>query len=562
MLRPHQLELDAAVCQSWASGARNVLATMATGGGKTVLFSHRAAEEDGATVCIAHRRELVGQMSMALARNGVQHRVVGPASVVRTIVGLHMAEFGRSYFSPNAWAAVAGVDTLLRQAPNLRRWLPSVKLWVMDEAHHVLAENKWGKGVDLFPNARGLGVTATPGRADGKGLGRHAHGVMDSLVEGADAARLLHEGWLCGYKVFGPPSNYRAPGREAIGSTGDIKLQANVTALRESSIMGDLVTHYERHARGKKAVAFLPDIATATEAACKFRAAGWRAEVVSGKTPEVQRDAILRQFRDGDYDVIVNVDLFGEGFDLPAIDCVIMARRTESLQWYLQAFGRGLRPIWADGTDMTTRGGRLWGIANGPKPRATIIDHVGNVPRHLLPDTPRIWTLDATAGGDGSGRARDVVPVRTCPGCEADYERFRLACPECGLVPEPASRAAPEFVDGDLTELDATVLESMRGAVADIDSPAIPRGLTGPAALGYKKRDAERRAAQHELRQAIAWWAGYQRSMARDDRESYRRFYHQFGVDVMTAQTLGRPDAEKLAQAVRAYLTLVDVQIA
>lgn len=564
-LRWYQSEINERTVAAWNAGHRRVLGVMPTGAGKTVWFARAIADHGGASCAIAHRQELVGQISLSLARNGVRHRVIGPQAVVRAIVTEHMREVGRSYYDPSAPCAVAGVDTLVKRADQLRAWLNSVTLWVMDEAHHVLRKNKWGAAVELFPNAKGLGVTGTPGRADGKGLGAHADGVFETMVDLRDIVGqqstkwLIDQGFLCSYSIAAPQSDFIRPGADAVGATGDIKLEANRAAVRASHIVGDTVTHYLRFAAGTRAVVFAVDVETAGEIASKFRAAGIRAEALSAKTPDAIRIEMIRRLRAGLLDVLVNVDLFGEGFDLPAIDCVIMARATESLALYLQQFGRALRPIYAKGFDLSTQEGRLAAIAAGPKPRAIIIDHVGNVNRHWLPDTPRYWSLDAREKRSRD-KPVDAIPIRTClnPECLQVYERHHPACPYCGHRPVPAGRSAPEFVDGDLAELDVETLQRMRGEVARIDGPVrIPQHLEPPAVAGLKKRHTERQEAQAALRESIAWWAGYQRALGRPDTESYRRFFHGFGFDVLTAQTLGRPEALALAEKINRYLAEV-----
>lgn len=555
-LRDYQEELTADVYAAWQAGAANVLAVLPTGGGKTVIFGRVVADHAGASCALAHRQELVGQISLALARYGVRHRIIGPQNVIRRIVQEHMGETGCSYYDPSARTAVAGVDTLVARAEQLTAWAATVTLWVTDEAHHTLASNKWGKAAALFPNAKGLGVTATPARADGKGLGRHAEGVFDDMVEGPSARWLIEQGYLCDYRIIAPPGDFVRPGADAVGSTGDIKLAANKAAVKASHIMGDVVTHYQRFAAGRRGIVFAVDVETATEIARNFNAAGVRAEAVSAKTADNVRGEMLARFKRGELDVLVNVDLFGEGFDLPALDVVIMARATESLGLYLQQFGRALRPIYAPGYDLSTREGRLAAIAAGPKPRALIVDHVGNVVRHLLPDSARVWGLDGR-GKKTRGRALDVVPLRTCLNldCLAPYERALACCPFCGHKPEPANRSAPEFVDGDLLELDAEALKRLRGDIEKIDGPArVPQHLDGPAVGALHKRHRERQQAQEALRTSIAWWAGYQRALGRPDSESYRRFYLAFGLDVMSAQALGRPEALALADKINNYL--------
>lgn len=559
-LRPYQAAAKAAVYEAWARDSEVPLLVLPTGAGKTVTFSDVIHDEPAPSAAIAHRQELVSQISLALARDGIMHRIVGPKSVVKLCVNLHMQECGRSYYNPTAPCAVIGIDTLLRRIndPAFMAWAKSVRLWVTDEAHHLLKSNKWGKGVELFPNARGLGVTATPTRADGKGLGDHSDGVFSELVVGPSMRDLINMGYLTDYRIFAPPTTGLDLDKVGTGSTGDFKAGELSAAVARSAIIGDVVGHYQRIAPGKLGVTFATDVKIATETAEKFNAAGVPAEIVSAKTPDADRVKILRRFKNRELLQLVNVDLFGEGFDLPAIEVVSMARPTQSYSLYVQQFGRALRlmidpalyPTWDNLTDE----GRRNLIAQSGKPCAIIIDHVGNVVRHGLPDAPREWTLDAREKRRGSG-ADDAIPVRVCPErtCLAVYERIHACCPFCGHVPVPAERSAPEFVDGDLAELDAATLAAMRGEVAKVDrteaeimAELAARYVPDIGIMAARKRHRLLQEAQEDLRDAMAWWAGHQRALGRSDSESYRRFYFKFGVDVLTAQTLKPNEANQL----------------
>lgn len=547
-LRPYQQDIRDDIESRWL-GVANVLAVLPTGAGKTVLFSSILADEPGASCAIAHRQELVSQISLALARNGVRHRIIGQDPVIRMVVRLHMEEVGANYVVPNAKCAVASVNTLTGKkfSESLKPWLPTVKLWVQDEAHHVLRYNQWGRAAAMFPNARGLGVTATPLRADGNGLGRHADGLFDTMVIGPSMRDLITMGFLTEYRIFAPPSTFQRDQVAVSQTTGDFNLDQMRKAVASSSlvvhdekqIVGDIVQHYQRIAPGKLGVTFVPDIATAETVAEQFNAAGVPAMAVSSKTPDDERCKILRRFKSRELLQLVNCDLFGEGFDLPAIEVVSMGRPTESYGLYVQQFGRALRLL--DGKD-----------------RAIIIDHVGNVMRHGLPDAPREWSLDRRERRS-SGKS-DAQTIRAClnPECGAVYERFRDACPYCGTpVPPPAERSRPEFVDGDLFELDPAMLEQMRGAVARVDmTPEAYReqlGRQGVPQIGIManvKRHIEWQETIGTLREAMAVWAGYERAAGLSDREIFRKFYIEHGHDWMTAQTLKRDDALGLAERV------------
>lgn len=536
-LRPYQQKLETELYAAWNAGAKNVLVQLPTGGGKTVFFSKVISDNRGASVAIAHRQELVSQISLTLARNGVRHRVIGPSALKRSISALHLAEIGRDYVDTNSPRAVAGIDTLIR-AEATDPWFSQVTLVVQDEAHHVLRENKWGQAAGMFPNARGLYPTATPIRADGNGLGRHADGIIDAMVVGPSMRDLIDAKYLCDYRVYAPPSDLDLSMVAISNATGDFNAPQVRAAVHKSHITGDVVEHYMRLAPGKLGVTFAVDVEAATEIATAFRARGVPAEVVSAKTPDLLRVNIMRQFRAREVLQLVNVDLLGEGVDVPAIEVVSFARPTQSFSLFTQQFGRALRPL--EGKD-----------------RAIIIDHVGNTLRHGLPDARREWSLDRRERRSSS-KVSDAIPTRTClsPTCLLVYERAYKCCPYCGHYPEPPARSAPEHVDGDLLELDAEILAAMRGDIARIDGPAIaPRGVDGVVRMAIEKRHCERQQAQAALRVAMDWYSGLQDARgAAGIEEKYRRFYLQFGIDTASAQTLGAPEAEKLRNRICEYL--------
>jgi hypothetical protein len=394
----------------------------------------------------------------------------------------------------------------------------------------------------MFPNALGLGVTATPERADGKGLGRHADGVFDCMVEGPGMRQLINglpdwngvaTPYMADYRVFCPPSDLDLTA-VPIGADGDYVRGQLALKTRSSTIMGHVVEHYLRIAPGKLGITFAPDVETATEFSKLFNQAGVRAEVVTAKTPDRMRIEIMKRFERREVLQLVNVDLFGEGVDVPAMEVCTMARATQSYALFIQQF---CRPC-------TVQDGKL----------AIIIDHVGNVVRHGLPDRPRVWTLDRrerrAASADPS-----VIPLRNClnPDCLAPYERVLVACPFCGMVPVPAGRTAPELVDGDLCELDAATLAALRGEVSRVDrSPdAVRHALerAGPPAgvcHSAAKQQVIRQQAQGCLRSVMELWMGHQKARGRGVREAQRRFFHRFGVDVLTAQAAGRAEVEGL----------------
>ena len=536
-LRDYQADLRNEIMTAWERH-RNVMAVLPTGGGKTVIFSSIMHDHVGRSCAIAHRQELVSQMSLSLARMEVRHQIIGPRNVVRFCMDLHRREVGESFYHPQAQHLVAGVDTIIARRENLARDLEQVTLWIMDEGHHLLQSNKWGRAVELMPNAKGLGVTATPCRADNKGLGRHADGVIDAMVEGPTMRWLIEQGYLTDYRIFAPPSDLDIASVTVSQATGDYNPQSLRKAVARSHLVGDVVEHYQRLANGRLGVTFATDVETAAEIAKQFNAAGTPAEIVSAKTPNVARQEIITRFRRRELLQLVNVDLFGEGFDLPAIEVVSMARPTQSYSLYTQQFGRALRPL--EG-----------------KQYALIIDHAGNVVRHGLPDKERIWTLDGRTRSPRMRNPDDEIPLRYCVECTQPYLRSNPACPYCGHVPVPADRSTPEQVDGDLCEMSPELLARLRGQIDQgFEHPSAVAarmrraGAPEIAARGAEKQIRLRQEAIRALRESMRWWGGLQRQRGISRQEAYRRFYFRYGVDVLTAQLKSGPDALELAERI------------
>lgn len=547
-LRDYQLDGKFKINKAWEL-VRNVLYVLPTGGGKTVTFGDILNDHVGASCAIAHRQELVSQISSALAKFGIMHKIIAPKNLIHDIVKMHVDEVGRSFYSPAAHVAVAGVDTLIRRANTMRDWLKSVTLWVTDEAHHVLKDNKWGKACALFPNAKGLGVTATPIRADGAGLGSHADGLMDAMIEGATMRELINRGYLTDYKLFAPPSDLDLTGVDISDRTGEYSPKQLKQRAMKSHIVGDVIQHYLRIAPGKLGITFAIDVEEATKIAAEFNDAGIPAAVISAKTPDRQRALLLRKFKNRELLQLVNVDLFGEGFDLPSLECVSMARPTQSYSLYAQQFGRVLR------------------ILEG-KQHGIVIDHVGNISRHGLPDRAHIWSLDRREKASRQKRDPDDIPLKTCknPACSGIFEAIYKICPYCGTIDVPSQRSAPEFVDGDLIELDAATLARMRGDIDAINSPAEDLAILHTHAPQVAKYSAMKRhritqESQERLRTILAWIGGYYESMRYDVSESMKRFYFRFGIDSLTAQALKAKDADQLSIKILDYLYKIGVYV-
>jgi DNA repair protein RadD len=573
MLRKNQLAVVAKVDHAWSQGLRFVAMIAPTGWGKTRVLSYVIEREAGYTLAKAHRRELIGQMSLAMAECGVRHRIIGPPSLIKKIVRKHMHKLGRSFYDPNGRCIVASVDSINLDKPDVLALLRLVTLVVVDEAHHLLKDNKWGKVVDVLdPQCRGLLPTATCFRADGKGLGRHADGYADTMVFADNLRTVIEQGFLVDYvPVLSQPRDYVRPAEEDITPSGEFRPAAAAKSVHQSKqIVGDVVAEYLKHARGKLGLTFAVDIPGAMELAEAYRAAGVPAEVVTGKTDPDWRDKIFERFERREILQIVNVGIAGEGTDIPGVEVVSMAAPTMSKGWFDQMFGRALRlyitkeqmAVW----DNYTAAERKAIIAASPKPHALIIDHCGNVMHHLPPDGPRFHTLDRR---DRRAKAKDdgIIPTRMClgnealnyPMCGKPFPKSEHVCPFCGCpvpIPEPGQRRTPEQVDGDLFLLDPDAVELLRQGklTADAFVPNIPFGASAIVAQSLRNKHRERGQAQVALRETMALWCGAERDAGYDDRAIQRRFFHSWGMDVLTAQGLNRADAEALRGRVQAQL--------
>lgn len=563
-LADYQADIKANVYQAYRDGARNVMPVLPTGAGKTVLMGSIAHEYEGCGVSMAHRGHLVGQLSQALAREGLMHDIIAPDAVIRTIVGAHREEFGRDYYNPRAPWKCASVQTLVKRAAELpKSWTQQVGMIHGDEGHHYLEDNMWGRAVGIFPHAFGLFPTATPCRGDGQGLGRGHGGIVDRMVVGPDMRWMIDQGHLTDYHVYMPLAEDLDMEGVQVNESGEFNMIETRRRVKGSTkIVGDVVKCYLEYARGLKGITFAVDIEHAYEICKAYNAAGVPAVVVQDTTSEVERRGYMKRFRNGDLMQLVNVDLFGEGVDVPAVQVVSMARPTASFSLYAQQFGRALRllvsRILREAWHTYTPEQRKRFIAESEKPRAVIIDHVGNLLTHRgAPDQRQEpWTLEARTKRRG---ADDGIPMRACGNylCLQAFERIHPACPYCGWEPPlPADRSKPQFVDGDMHLYTPELLRELFGQAHkfDADSQALipyDTSANSPIAQRLRALHAVNKEAQAKLRAVMALYT----PPGMDERVANRRFYHTFGVDTLSAKGLTSADANELRQRILNKLT-------
>lgn len=446
-LRPYQQRAIEQIRDGYRDGHNSVLYQLPTGGGKTVTAStivHGAAQRRNVTWWLTHRRELVSQASRTFHDLGIPHGTVQAG-----------------YLSdPSALVQVASIQTIIRRLDQL----PPPALMVFDEAHHIGADS-WSTLFHRYRRAKKLGLTATPWRLDGKGL----INWFSLMVRGPSVAELMGMGSLSQYRLFAPAM----PDLSGIGiAGGDYAKGQLAEAMSKPTIVGDAILHWKRLCPGKRAIAFTAGVENSKKLVDEFIAAGIPAEHVDGTMSAEDRDAAVSRFRHGRTLLLSNDSLFGEGFDVPAVEAVIDLQPSRSLSKVLQSWGRALRP-------------------DPGKDCAFILDHAGNSAKHGLPDDDREWSL---ADRERKERGEPSAPVKQCTECFYVY-RPQPSCPQCGHKPPPPKREIRQE-DGELREVTAAQREVLERKKEQGRAQSLQDLIRVGRARGMRNPD---RWAQHVL---------------------------------------------------------------
>ncbi|EKQ9968121.1 DEAD/DEAH box helicase [Listeria monocytogenes] len=343
------------------------------GAGKSVILSEiirMTTHNKNNVLFLVHRKELIDQIRNTLTMNDVD----------MNFVNLGM------------------VQTVVRRLEKTSE--PA--LIIIDESHHVLA-NSYKKIINHFSNAKVVGFTATPVRINGGGLGD----INDTLIEKVNAKWLIENSFLSPYKYFAPEVIQTS--NLDIKRTGEYDITQLDDQFNQRKVWGDVIKHYQKLADGQQAILYASSLYQSQKMAASFEQVGITAAHIDGKTPKAERDHIIQQFRNGEIKVLCNLDLIGEGFDVPDCSTVIMLRPTQSLSLYIQQSMRGMR--------------------YRPEKTSIIIDHVGNVSRFGLPDMERTWTLEPKKG---SNSKKAEAPVKICPDCFMTVLSSNKQCEHCG----------------------------------------------------------------------------------------------------------------------------------
>lgn len=597
-LRKHQTNAIKHIDSCYAKGFNNVCSVLPTGAGKTFLIAYYAkCELKRKNTCfiIAHRDVLLEQISNALCMFHVKHSFICSDITLRDITNLNYKNYNDSFYDANSTIILVSVDTFkarLKKRKINNDLLLKTNSWILDECHHLTKNSKWGDCIESLPNAIGLGLTATPIRNDGKGLGREAEGYFDVLSVTTNMHDMILSGYLSPYKIFAP-TEIDASGIHVTAS-GDYNSRQLAQRTRESFITGSAVEHYKKYVYGQPAITFAVDILHAESVADEFNRAGIPSKAVSSKTPAMERQQAITDLRNGKLWNLVNVDLYGEGFDSPAVVAVFMLRKTESYSLFKQQFGRCLR----------TAEDKSYGY---------IFDHVGNVANMcakyglLTPHDDPVWTLKnrntrKNAEWIECNHCMHIAPLTDftdmlCPECNQHVSKSdnieRVTCEMCFfqaplhdvydpdgnlllhgftknkqlICPNPdcqhvhtieqseSIKTKIQYKHGDLKPLSVDAIDAIIAKRLEVDKSVDEfKRCVGNAPFAHMaiNKHINRANAQHILRDAIMKWCHDQYIKTGHTIEYIQReFEITFGTNIFVSQTLSANKAIELAEIVK-----------
>lgn len=395
-LRDYQNELLDKTRAAYREGYHAPCIVAPCGAGKSVITAEMAkcaTEKGNRVLFLVHRQELCEQIFNTFVKWGVN---------------MHLCQIGM-------------VQTICRRLSKIAK--PS--LIITDENHHSLA-GSYRKIYDYWPDVQRVGVTATPIRLNGGGLGD----VNDVLILGPSVKQLISWGNLSPFKYYAP----RVIDTSKLRIKHGDYVQADIEeAFNKNAVYGDVIAHYQKLSDGLQAICYCVSIEQSKKMAFEFSKAGINARHLDGDTPKEVRNSVVQQFREGVVKILCNVDLISEGFDVPDCNTAILLRPTQSLSLYIQQAMRCMR--------------------YKPGKTAIIIDHVGNVNRFGMPDVDRSW--DLTPKKKGSKKKVEEIPIRQCLECFAVFRAEDKVCPSCGWKPEKQVREVEEMKNEELVEVES-----------------------------------------------------------------------------------------------------------
>jgi DNA repair protein RadD len=428
-LRDYQSVFTDKARERMKAGVRRLLMVGPTGCGKTVKAAYMqggAARKGFITWFVVHRIEIILRTSETFDAFNIDHGIVADGFPLE----------------PDKMVQICSVDTLV----NMLAKLPHPHGIVFDEAHHIVAGSH-SLIADSSPHAWHIGLTATPERLDGSGLGGH----FDEMLLGPTPGGLMKRGYLSPYRYFAPGDPDLVGGREGLNRRNVAEVMGN------AKLIGDAVDHWGAHAFGKRTIGFEMSRKASLATVDAFRTSGVEAAHIDGSMNKDLRRELFARFREGDLTYLSQVAIAGEGVDIPGAECALLKYKTNSLTKWLQDCGRVFRPLYEDGfdNDTATDAERVASIAAGPKPFACILDMGGNAFDFGMPCDDRVWSLQGAKERTKLERekaANDAIPIRQCPECFRISPSNLRACPGCDYE-HSTVWTPPAWKDGQLFEL-------------------------------------------------------------------------------------------------------------
>ena len=418
-LRDYQINSANWLESEWQRGVHRSVVVKPTGAGKTLFavegIIRPAVESDKVVWFVVPRKQLVHQTSKVLDEACLYDHGV--------MQGQHKRK------RPYASIQVCSQQTLVNRIGKESR---RPDIIIFDECHHVTDENSLGKVITSFPQAKMVGLTATPCRYDGKGLGR----VFQSMFVATTYPELVQQGWLLPYELYGPQEEVDTSGIDV--QAGDYNQKQAGQKIDTEKLVGDIVLNWIEHAKGLRTIVFAQNVDHSKHICEKFNAAGVPWAHIDHKTPQAERDDSLAKLESGELTGLSSVGVFTEGFDMPSVQCIVLARLTKSKSLYMQMPGRGARPEFK-----TARPGEFF----------TILDHASCYKEHGLFDDPALhqWSLNDSfiPKREGGGQERQA-PIKVCIACHWIGRTDQLSCPKCGeVLPVPENAEQLDFVEDD-----------------------------------------------------------------------------------------------------------------
>lgn len=392
-LREYQTQAINDLRVSVGSGHRSPLYVLPTGGGKTAVAAsliRQSTDKGKSALFLAPRRELIYQTSERLWSSEIEHGVIMAGE--------------RPHFMPNV--QVACIPTLTSRMNDERFQMPPAKLVLVDEAH-IGVGGRAQEVVDYY-RANGavvIGLTATPARTDGRGLGS----IYDDMVQGPTVKELIDQGYLVPPRYFSGSAPDLTDIKVQAGDYNQKQLGARVD---DFELIGDVVTNWLRIASDRQTFVFCVNVAHSMHLSERFKAAGIAAEHIDGKTDLDERKAIQRRLREGETQVLCNCEVMTYGVDYPPVSCIVLAKPTKSIARYMQMVGRGLRTF--DG-----------------KEDCFVLDHAGTIEEIGFVDDPMPWSLDGKEKIQDRKTKSPEPKYIECGDCGASF-RAAKHCPNCG----------------------------------------------------------------------------------------------------------------------------------